>query len=214
MMTGRHSEEPPTTEHPVVGGSTAVQAIPAVLEVVEPRGARIRRFVARLGGLAIVLLIVLMLYTLIHEVATSRKALNEAIANGQQVRTDLSQAKADREKLLATVQQQNDQLARLTDGLLAAGVDPTSLPPVTSGGTATPSSGGTGSGGGSSGSRPGSGSAGGTGSRPGGGGGSAPSSGTPAPTSPAPSPPPAPPPPPQPCLILNPLTQKCVITLP
>jgi uncharacterized membrane protein YgcG len=212
-MSGQHSEKP-TTVQPAVGGSTAVQPIPAVLEVVDPPGARIRRFVARLGALAIVLLIVLMLYTLIHEVATSRRALNEAIANGQQVRTDLAQAKADRDRLLATVQQQTDQLARLTDGLLAAGVDPASLPPVASG-TASPSSGSTGSGGGSSGSRPGSGSAGGTGSRPGGGGGSAPSSGAPAaPTSPPATPPPAPPPPPQPCLILNPLTQKCVVTLP
>jgi uncharacterized membrane protein YgcG len=213
-MSGQHSEKP-TTVQPAVGGSTAVQPIPAVLEVVDPPGARIRRFVARLGALAIVLLIVLMLYTLIHEVATSRRALNEAIANGQQVRTDLAQAKADRDRLLATVQQQTDQLARLTDGLLAAGVDPASLPPVTSG-AASPSSGGTGSGGGSSGSQPGSGSAGGTGSRPGGGGGSAPSSGAPAaPTSPPATPPPAPPPPPpQPCLILNPLTQKCVVTLP
>jgi uncharacterized membrane protein YgcG len=212
-MSGQHSEKP-TTVQPAVGGSTAVQPIPAVLEVVDPPGARIRRFVARLGALAIVLLIVLMLYTLIHEVATSRRALNEAIANGQQVRTDLAQAKADRDRLLATVQQQTDQLARLTDGLLAAGVDPASLPPVASG-SASPSSGGTGSGGGSSGSQPGSGSAGGTGSRPGGGGGSAPSSGAPAaPTSPPATPPPAPPPPPQPCLILNPLTQKCVVTLP
>jgi uncharacterized membrane protein YgcG len=213
-MSGQHSEKP-TTVQPAVGGSTAVQPIPAVLEVVDPPGARIRRFVARLGALAIVLLIVLMLYTLIHEVATSRRALNEAIANGQQVRTDLAQAKADRDRLLATVQQQTDQLARLTDGLLAAGVDPASLPPVASGAAASPSPGGTGSGGGSSGSQPGSGSAGGTGSRPGGGGGSAPSSGAPAaPTSPPATPPPAPPPPPQPCLILNPLTQKCVVTLP
>jgi hypothetical protein len=158
-MSGQHSEKP-TTVQPAVGGSTAVQPIPAVLEVVDPPGARIRRFVARLGALAIVLLIVLMLYTLIHEVATSRRALNEAIANGQQVRTDLAQAKADRDRLLATVQQQTDQLA-------------------------------------------------------GGGGGSAPSSGAPAaPTSPPATPPPAPPPPPQPCLILNPLTQKCVVTLP
>jgi hypothetical protein len=179
-MSGQHSEKP-TTVQPAVGGSTAVQPIPAVLEVVDPPGARIRRFVARLGALAIVLLIVLMLYTLIHEVNAARREAAQASRQITELSQQLADATADRNAQLSTVQQQNAEIAAL----------------------------------GSSGSQPGSGSAGGTGSRPGGGGGSAPSSGAPAaPTSPPATPPPAPPPPPQPCLILNPLTQKCVITLP
>jgi hypothetical protein len=167
--------------------------------VVEQGGSRLRRVVARLGGLAIVLLIVLMLYTLIHEVNAARREAAQASRQITELSQQLADATADRNAQLSTVQQQNAEIAALVDRLTKLGVRPADLPPGVPGSKATTPPAGS-SGAARSGPAPATATS---------GGGAAGSGGSP----PTPGPSPQPPPQPPPCLILNPLTNACLVHL-